>query len=180
VVEHEGFDSEAVVNELEQVRLVFHGLLNAADRSDLRRRTAGTRWTNEQLLFHMLFGYIIVLALLWLVRLFSRLPPAASRGCARMLDAAIVPFNAVNYWGSCVGALVFNHDRMGAKFDRVIAGLQRRLLRTTDRELSRGMYYPTSWDPFFRRYMTLGELYRYPNQHFDFHRRQLTIESPTS
>ena len=93
------------------------------------------------------------------------------------MNAAVVPFNGVNYWGSCAGALVFNHDRMGAKLDRVIARLQRRLLLATDRELSRGMYFPTSWDPFFCGYMTLGKLYRYPNQHFDFHRRQLTLGS---
>jgi len=39
------------------------------------------------------------------------------------------------------------------------------------------MHYPTRWDPFFREYMTLGELFRYPTQHFDFHRRQLTLGS---
>jgi len=177
VIVHEEFDRDAVVEELEQVRLVFHHLLTAASRSDLRRGTAGTRWTNEQLLFHMLFGYIIVLALLRLVGLFSRLPVSASRGFARVLDAATVPFNAVNYWGSCAGALVFNHDRMGAKLDRVIAKLQRHVLLATDRELSRGMHYPTSWDPFFGSYMTLAELYRYPTKHFEFHRRQLTFGS---
>ena len=175
MVEHAEFDREAVVDELEQVRLVFRGLLQGANSSDLRRASAGTRWTNEQLLFHMLFGYIIVLALLRLVQLFSRLPPAVSRRFARILDAALMPFNAVNYWGSCVGALVFNHERMGAKLDRVIGGLQRRVLLANGRELSRGMHYPTRWDPFFREYMTLGELYRYPTQHFHFHRRQLTL-----
>ena len=38
--------------------------------------TRGTRWTNEQLLFHMLFGYMIVQRLLVLVKVFSRLPDA--------------------------------------------------------------------------------------------------------
>jgi hypothetical protein len=28
---------------------------------------------------------------------------------------------------------------------------------------------------FFRDYMTLEDVYRYPGQHFDFHARQLTI-----
>ena len=177
MVEHAEFDREAVVDELEQVRLVFRGLLQGANSSDLRRASTGTRWTNEQLLFHMLFGYIIVLALLRLVQRFSWLPSAVSRGFARILDATLMPFNAVNYWGSCVGALVFNHDRMGAKLDRVIKRLQRRVLLANARELSRGMHYPTRWDPFFREYMTLGELFRYPTQHFDFHRRQLTLGS---
>ena len=38
------------------------------------------------------------------------------------------------------------------------------------------MYYPASWDPFFVRYMTLYDLYRYPTRHFDFHQRQLTLQ----
>ena len=88
-----------------------------------------------------------------------------------------MPFNEANHWGSCAGALVFNHDRMGAKLDRVIAKMRHRLLLATARALSRGMHYPASWDPFSPGYMTLGELYRYPTQHFEFHRRQLTFGS---
>jgi hypothetical protein len=39
------------------------------------------------------------------------------------------------------------------------------------------MHYPTRWDPFFNDYMTLVDICRYPGQHFDFHARQLTINS---
>jgi hypothetical protein len=39
------------------------------------------------------------------------------------------------------------------------------------------MYYPTTWDPFFTGYMTLAALYRYPTQHFNYHRQQLTLTS---
>ena len=49
-------------------------------------RRAGTRWTNEQLLFHMLFGYLIVRALLVPGRIFSRLPDGASKAFTRLLD----------------------------------------------------------------------------------------------
>ena len=31
------------------------------------------------------------------------------------------------------------------------------------------------WDPFFMDFMTLADVYRYPTQHFDFHRQQLTL-----
>ena len=47
--------------------------------------TRGTRWTNEQLSFHMVFGYMIVHRLLILVKLFSRLPiesAASSHACS--------------------------------------------------------------------------------------------------
>ena len=59
--------------------------------------------------------------------------------------------------------------------DRVIASLQRSLGRLTDEALQGGMHFPTRWDPFFKDYMTLESVYRYPGQHFDFHRRQLTL-----
>jgi hypothetical protein len=36
------------------------------------------------------------------------------------------------------------------------------------------MHYPTTWDPYFKRFMTLADLYRYPTQHFDHHDRQLS------
>lgn len=48
--------------------------LENATPSDLRRKSNGTRWTNEELLFHMVFGYMVVRSLLPLVRIMSRLP----------------------------------------------------------------------------------------------------------
>jgi hypothetical protein len=64
---------------------------------------------------------------------------------------------------------------MGRRFDRVIARLSRHLERESDSELSRGMHYPTSWDPYFKAYMTMADAYHYPTQHFEHHRRQLTL-----
>jgi hypothetical protein len=168
-------DRSAIVAEMDATRSTFRLLLVSADPTALQRRSNGTRWTNEQLLFHMLFGYLIVRALLVLVRVFGRLPPGVSRTFAAGLDRAVGPFNTVNYWGSVAGARVFNANRMAAKCDRVIASLQRRLERETDRQLRRGMHYPTRWDPFFQAHMTLADVYHYPTQHFDFHRQQLSL-----
>ena len=64
---------------------------------------------------------------------------------------------------------------MGRRFDRVVAKLLRRLDRESDSELARGMHYPTSWDPYFKASMTLADIYRYPTQHFEHHRRQRTL-----
>jgi hypothetical protein len=108
----------------------------------------GTRWTNEQLLFHMVFGYMIVQRLLILVKAFSRLPDQVSRVFARVLNAATKPFDVINYYSSCAADLVYNRRRMGAKMDRVIAALQRKLARESDDALQRGMHFPTRWDPF--------------------------------
>ncbi len=161
---------------MEQARQAFHRLLDHATMADLRRPSNGTRWTNEQLLFHMLFGYLIARALLVLARIFSRLPDPASLAFAWLLDVARTPFNLVNYWGSRLGARIIPASRMGARFDRVIASLEGRLDREPDFALRLGMHYPTSWDPFFTSYVTLYELYRYLTRHFGFHRRQLTLQ----
>ena len=117
---------------------------------------------------------MVVQRLLVLVKVFSRLPDGVSRVFACSLNAAITPFNIINYYGSCAAALVYNRHRMGAKMDRVIASLQRKLARESDDSLRRGMHFPTRWDPFFKDYMTLEDVYRYSGKHSDFHKRQQT------
>lgn len=168
-------DRQSIHDELEQARATFHRLLDGATDADLRRGTDGTRWTNGQLLFHMLFGYILIRPLLALLRLFGRLPPGASRAFARILNAGTKPFDVVNYLGPVGGAKILGRRRMGTAFDRVIAWLHRRLDAERETDLALAMHYPTRWDPFFQDVMTVEDLYRYPTQHFDFHRQQLTL-----
>jgi len=50
-------DRETIRDEMEHARQAFHQLLDHATPGELQRPSDGTRWTNEQLLFHMLFGY---------------------------------------------------------------------------------------------------------------------------
>jgi len=168
-------DRQAVYDEYERARRTFHRLLDTATEADLARPTLGTRWTNEQLLWHMLFGYIITRALLVLVRAFGRLPRGTGKAFARLLDAATVPFDFVNYIGPTGAVKVFGRRRTGAAYDRVVASLCRRLAAETEADLARGMHYPVRWDPFFKDFMTLADIYHYPTRHFDFHRRQLTL-----
>ncbi|WP_431958563.1 DinB family protein [Nocardia lijiangensis] len=170
IVDRAGIDAE-----LERVRREFRQLLGSADARDFERRSDGTRWTNEQLLFHMVFGYMVVRRLLIVVRMFGRLPEGVSRAYARVLNAGTRPFDWINYRGSCAAARVFNRHRMGSKLDRVIASLRASLTSECEEALARGMHFPTRWDPFFADYMTLEDVYRYPAKHFDFHREQLTL-----
>ena len=174
-----GPDRAAIHAELERARTTLHALVATATRSELHRPTQGTRWTNEQLLFHMLFGYMIVRALLGLVRTFGRLPDRFSRIFARVLDSGRRPFHVVNYLGSCGGAMVFRGPRLIAKLDRTIASLHRHLDEETEDALHSGMHFPVSWDPFFRDKMTLLDVYHYGTEHFDFHERQLTLRNPS-
>ena len=37
------------------------------------------------------------------------------------------------------------------------------------------MHFPVGWDPYFKDYMTLTEVYHYPTQHYDHHRKPLTL-----
>jgi hypothetical protein len=158
-------DRTALAADLERARVEFHRLLAEAEHANVwNARTRGTKWTNEQLLFHMVFGYMVVQRLLILMRVLGRLPEPASRVFARVLNAATTPFHVVNYYGSCAAALVYNRDRMGAKLDRVVASLNRKLGREDNNAFGRGMHYPTRWDPFFSDYMTLADIYRYPGQ----------------
>ncbi len=167
-------DRASIVDEMEAARAQLHALLDAADSAALRRTSSGTRWTNEQLLFHMVFGYLVVRTLLPLVRLVSRLPAPVGRGWAALLNSAAQPFHVINFWGSVGAARVFDRSRMGPLADRTIAALQRRLMREPEAALHRGMPFPTGWDPYFG-YLTLAEVYRYPTRHFEHHRRQLSL-----
>jgi hypothetical protein len=123
--------------------------------TQLRRRTDGTRWTNQQLLWHMAFGYLVVSRL---VRLFGRLPHPFSRAFAALLDAGTRPFHQVNYLGGVGGALVFHGPRLTRLLDRTIDRLHRR------------------WTPSPTRRSPDGCTSRSAGtRHYDFHRAQLTL-----
>ena len=169
-------DRVEIVAEMREAAADFRRLLDTATSAELRRGSDGTAWTNEQLLFHMLFGYLLVLRLLPLVRLMGRLPDGVSRGFAAVLDAATRPFHVVNYLGSLGGARLLGHAGMERLFDRVVNGLAASLLRAGDADLARGMHFPTGWDPYFQDFMTLADVYHYATQHYRHHRRQLTLD----
>lgn len=172
----EMIDERAVHAELERARATFRSLVESAMPESLERQSDGTKWTNQQLLFHMLFGYLVVLRLLPLVRLFAHLPAGYSRRFSAILNALTVPYDRINYLGSCGGALVFKGPRLLRRFDRSIAALHAKLDRETDQTLEGRMHFPVRWDPFFTDTMTLLDVYHFGTQHFDFHRRQLTLD----
>ncbi|WP_330296908.1 DinB family protein [Streptomyces sp. NBC_00503] len=168
-------DRQAAYDDYERARRTFHRLLDTASADDLSRPSSDTKWTNEQLLWHMLFGYMVVRALLVLVRVFGRLPRKVGKGFARALNAGTAPFDLINYLGPCGAVKVYGPRRMGAAFDRVTDSLLHQLAAESEADLTRGMHYPVRWDPFFKDYMTLADIYGYPTRHFDFHHRQLTL-----
>ena len=168
-------DRQRIHSDLERVRVDLHQLVAGATAPSLRRRTNGTRWTNGQLLWHMAFGFLIVRRLLPLVRLFGRLPDPFSRTFAAVLNASTRPFHHINYLGGVGGALVFRGPRLTRQLDHTIDVLHRHLEAESEAALGRRMHFPIGWDPFFCDTMTLGEVYAYGPQHYDFHRAQLTL-----
>ena len=170
------FDRQAIHAELERVRFDLHQLVAQATASDLRRRTDGTRWTNGQMLWHLVFGYLIVWRLVPGVRMFGRLPDGYSRRFASALNAGTRPFHVINYLGGCGGALIFHGHRLTRLLDRIVNQLHRRLDAETEESLDRRMHFPVEWDPFFADTMTVADVYHYGTQHYDFHRTQLTLE----
>ena len=169
-------DAIEVSHELRRVQAEFHEFAQAASADDLTRRSSGTRWTNRQLLFHMVLGYGVVRALLPLVRALGRL--GHSRGFAATLNAGRRPFHWINYVGPCVAARLLTPRAIAALLDHTIGSLRRRLAAETARDLALSMHMPTGWDPYFTPTMSVLDVYHFGTQHFDHHRRQLTL--PTS
>ncbi|MBN9607892.1 MAG: maleylpyruvate isomerase [Actinobacteria bacterium 69-20] len=175
LVSHE-FDRQPIHEELERVRLDLHQLVEQATAFDLGRRTRDTRWTNGQMLWHMVFGYLIVWRLLPGVRLFGRLPDCFGRRFAAVLNAGTRLFHVINYLGGCGGAVVFHGARLAGLLDRTVSRLHRRLDAESEESLGRRMHFPVRWDPFFTETMTVADVYHYGTRHYDFHRTQLTLE----
>ena len=169
-------DRAAVVAGYRRNCAELEAALAAAPPEAFRRRSAGTRWSNEELLYHMVFGYIVVLALLPLVRIFGRLPISVNRGFA---DCSMPErrHSTSSTTGGPEEEPVFNRRRMAAKLRRLTSALEQRLHRETDLGLGRRMYFPTRWDPFFKETMTLADVYAYPVAHFDFHAAQLSLDA---
>jgi hypothetical protein len=172
-------DRAAVHDEMERARIEFRNLLGQATSTNLRRRSNGTRWTNRQLVFHMLFGYLIVRSLMPLVHGFGHLPPDWSRRFAAILNACQRPFHLINYLGSCGGGQVLPTSTMIRLMDWTIHSLQCRLAAETGENLALAMHFPTAWDPYFHDRMSVVEVYHYGTQHFDHHRKQLTLSGPS-
>ncbi len=159
----------AILAELEDSHLTFHALLQSLSEEDLQRVSHNAPWTNKQILFHMMFGYLLLPSLIGLVLVFGRLPKPFSKWFAMLLNLGTAPFNVINSLGPRGGGRIFTRQGLGKIYDMVFALIVNLLHLLPDAELKRGMHYPTKWDPLFRDYMTLEEILRFPMRHFYFH-----------
>jgi DinB family protein len=169
-----------ILAELATTRAAFHALLTPLSEADLRKPSHNPSWTNGEILFHMTFGFILILTLAPLVRLFGRLPKRFSHGFARLLNGITGFFNWFNALGPRLGGKVFTRNRIGGLYDWVYRALVRLVNSMPDDEWDRGMYYPDRWDTLFSDYMTLEQVLRYPTRHFIFHQQQIATDKPSA
>ena len=159
--------------ELETARQEFHAMAGALSARAWVEPSHNPGWTNGQLLFHVMLGFILVPPLARLLVWFGRLPGVWSRTFAGVLDVATPVFNRVNALGPRAGARLLGKAGVVRRFDRVHARILARLDRIRPGDWSLTMPYPTRWDPRFRSDMRLENLFRYPIDHLRHHRAQL-------
>ncbi len=165
---------DEIRSELESARSTFHELLNSLSDKDLQKKSHNPGWTNREILFHMLLGFIVIDMLLPMVKMFGRLPPVYSKIFANILNFSTPVFNVVNAFGARMGGRIFSKHFLEKKFDGVIQNLLKKLEVVKNDEWEQGMYYPNKWDGLFGEYMTIKKLFHYPTTHFKFHREQLS------
>jgi len=165
---------QAIYEELESTRARFHALLDSLSAEDLQKQSLNPGWTNGEILAHMTFGFMIINILLPMARLWGRLPKSSSKWFAWLLNALTGPFNWFNALGAQGQGKVFTYQRLGKIYDRAYFSLLKKIDSIKEEEWERGMHYPTRWDPNFREFMTLEQLFRYPVTHFNFHLTQIS------
>jgi hypothetical protein len=159
---------------MDRVAADFRGLLEAATPAELNAPTNGTKWTNRQLLFHMLFGFLLVRVLIVMVKGFGRLPRGVFGVVASTLNAGTRPFHVLNYLCALPGGMLLSGRAMSGLMNRTTGKLRASLARETVHTLALAIRFPTGWDPYFKDVMTLADVYQYAIRHYDHHRRQLT------
>ncbi|HEX2244218.1 MAG TPA: DinB family protein, partial [Gammaproteobacteria bacterium] len=72
-----------------------------------------------------------------------------------------------------IGGRLLTRRALRTTFDWVYVRILQQLDALPEDELQRGMYYPDRWEPLFREYMTLEDIFRYPTLHFQSHRQHI-------
>jgi DinB superfamily len=171
------FDLEAQRTQLKaDLKLAsqeFHTLIGSLSEEAWTQPSHNSGWTNSQVLFHILLGFILVRPLALLLILFGHLPAVCSKVFAAILNLATPLFDQVNAIGPRMGARWLGRAGIIRKFDRVYDGLFMQLDSFEPRHWKLTMCYPTRWDPRFQTEMRLEDVFRFPIAHLRHHRAQL-------
>jgi len=162
-------------SELEAARLEFRDMVASTAGQSWATPSHNPGWTNGQLLFHVLLGFILVLPLAGILVFFGHLPAACSRSFAAILNFSTPLFNRLNAVGPRSGARLLGQEGLITKFDQVHRAILERLEHVRPADWALAMHYPTRWDTRFKTPMRLEDLFRYPVDHLRHHRRQLRV-----
>lgn len=169
----DSFPAEEIRTVYLLTRNEFHALLQSIAEEDWKKQSHNLGWSNGEIFAHILFGFIILNALLPMARLWGKLPKASSRPFAKFLNFITKPFNWINALGARGQGKVFTYRNVGRFFDNTVSSLISKANGIYIDEWPRGMYYPTKWDPNFSDFMTLEKLFLYPVAHFKLHKDQI-------
>src|SRR5712692_952944 len=111
-------DAQAVVEGYDQARALFRQIVGSMSAADLRRPSAGTRWTNKQLLVHMVCGYLVTIGLIRMAKVLGLLPCGATAPFAALLDLGRGLFDQMSYLGFRVGANGFSMGMLERLLER--------------------------------------------------------------
>jgi hypothetical protein len=153
----------------------FYRLLASISEEDWKKQSLNPGWSNGEIFAHILFGFVILNALLPMARMWGKLPQASSKPFANFLNFITKPFNWINALGARGQGKVFTYRNVGKVFDKVLDSLLSKANAIHDDEWQSGMYYPTKWDPNFSDFMTLEKLFLYPIAHFKLHQNQIAV-----
>ena len=162
-------------SELEAARDEFHAMVEAIPEHAWIQPSHNRGWTNGQVLFHVLLGFLLVSPLVRLLVIFGHLPQIVGRFFAGLLNLSTPIFHWVNALGPRGAARALGRDGVIRRFDRVHRVILTRLDETREEQWDLTMPYPTRWDPRFRSGMRLEDLFRYPVLHLRHHRAQLRV-----
>ena len=162
-----------IQQELRQAQTDSHQLVAGATPQNLHRRSDGTRWTNRQLLWHMVFGYLIVRTLMPPVHLLGRLGLEPPMHRHPRCPASTVPpdqLRRVRRWRVATATPEDRRDH-GRDDQRSRPSARRgnaRVARAHDA-------LPDSLGPYFWYTISLFDVYHYGTEHHNHHHRQLTL-----
>ena len=165
--------NESIKLEFNSARNEFQKLLNLLSDDDFRKKSHNPGWNNNEILFHMLFGFMIIIPLISIIRFFGKKPKKYSAVFSKVLNSSTSLFNWINAIGARGGGMIFKRHALSYRFYKTIEALNNKLDSVSENELKQGMYYPLKWDSLFAEYMTLEKLFRYPIAHFKFHKKQI-------
>ena len=167
------FSAKKISTLYDSTRDEFHALLESISEEDWNKQSLNSGWSNGEIFAHILFGFIILNALLPMARIWGKLPKATSKPFANFLNFITRPFNWINALGARGQGRVFTYRNVGKIFDKVLSSLLSKANTIHGDEWQTGMYYPAKWDPNFNDFMTLEKLFLYPIAHFKLHQNQI-------